>query len=174
MLLENDIFEWLTKGWQIRILTSLSKWGLRMASLCSVSKKNIQLLGPVSKKICFAIPLKLNSISLSKGEKAHLDCGNHIETLKCLLVLLLSVILVTLSDCPQSKQKTHSQLTWISWKENKPLCCSEDMKTCSLSHRLSGCSVGMEGSPRRFWDPWKFDYNTILSMFCILYENKIN
>ena len=54
-----------------------------MASLYSVSKKNIQLLGPVSKKICFAIPLKLNSISLSKGEKAHLDCGNHIETLKC-------------------------------------------------------------------------------------------
>ena len=40
-----------------------------MASLYSVSEKNIQLLGPVSKKICFAIPLKLNSISLSKGEK---------------------------------------------------------------------------------------------------------
>jgi len=59
-----------------------------MASLYSVSKKNIQLLGPVSKKICFAIPLKLNSISLSKGEKIH---NLTTTTLKKHLVAVLNI-----------------------------------------------------------------------------------
>ena len=104
-----------------------------MASLYSVSEKNIQLLGPVSKKICFAIPLKLNSISLSKGEKAHLDCGNHIETLKCLLVLLLSVILVTLSDCP------HSSI--LSWRIP---CTEEPDRPQSIASQRVGKSILME------------------------------
>lgn len=118
-----------------------------MASLCSIKKKNIQFLGPVSKKILFAISLKLNSISLSKGKKkSHLDSRNHIETLKCLLVRLPSVILVTLSDCPQSRQKTHSELTWINWKEYKPLPCPENMQASMLTQVIWVLS-GNGGSP---------------------------
>lgn len=118
-----------------------------MASLCSIKKKEHSIFRASLQEntLCYFFEAQFN-IFVQGKKKSHLDSRNHIETLKCLLVRLPSVILVTLSDCPQSRQKTHSELTWINWKEYKPLPCPENMQASMLTQVIWVLS-GNGGSP---------------------------